>query len=381
MNEITNLDLNKSNKLPIDSDDAESDEENELFKPLPDNPFHLKLKYSNLKKPRYLRECLDGMMLTKTEDNMTNLACTMTAEELIYAHPVPARELAVEFARVLVHIEAPATPYSIEVSKARHRALVAVGVVAPIECARYLTSEFCQSDYSIGQRLSIISAISDIACRLSGLDKTLFKSIEEEKACLTDRVVNDPILFCLTLSNSKSNHVQNDNSNKTSVNKFAQVAGEFFFPLLQSIPQLCSSSIRGTFRHQDASVLASLVAALATLFACARFGSVQSRMASELFDLIPLLHEHCEPAVRRALFIAVGTVVTHLPSSVLSANPQLIFGKKAIGFNNELDLFNDESFILNWLKSSIMNESDTECRQLAKIGLAALCEKCSALTL
>ncbi|KAH8859998.1 Pachytene checkpoint protein 2 like [Schistosoma japonicum] len=142
----------------LDSDDDPNSDSSSMI-PLPS----VSTPNNDNKAPFYLRECLDGMLLSKVEDNRVNIACTLSAEKLIYAHPEAAQELALEFARVLVHIEPPVTPDPEQIARARHRALIAIGVVAPKKCARYLTSEFCQSGYSIGQRMNIISSLTDIA--------------------------------------------------------------------------------------------------------------------------------------------------------------------------------------------------------------------------
>ncbi|CAH8509129.1 unnamed protein product [Schistosoma haematobium] len=312
----------------LDSDD-DPDSDNDSLTPLPS------ISSSNRynKTPFYLRECLDGMLLSKVEDNPVNIACTMSAEKLIYAHPEAAQELALEFARVLVHIEPPVTPDPEQIARARHDALVAIGVVAPKKCARYLTSEFCQSGYSIGQRMNIISSLTDIACKLYG----------GKDALLSQRFSSNH-----QIANNDAVTANNDHKGKTRrfckkrppssyiINKFAPFAGEFFFPLLKSIPQLSLSSAKGPFAHQDASLLASLLASLGTIYACSSLSSVQARMADELINLIPLFHRHPEPAVRRALHIVVGTVITTTPLEILSSKPELIFRNVVYPMEREL---------------------------------------------
>ncbi|CAH8494378.1 unnamed protein product [Schistosoma mattheei] len=349
----------------LDSDD-DPDSDNDSLTPLPS------ISSSNCynKAPFYLRECLDGMLLSKVEDNPVNIACTMSAEKLIYAHPEAAQELALEFARVLVHIEPPVTPDPEQIARARHDALVAIGVVAPKKCARYLTSEFCQSGYSIGQRMNIISSLTDIACKLYG----------GKDALLSQRFSSNH-----QIANNDAVTANNDHKGKTRrfckkrppssyiINKFAPFAGEFFFPLLKSIPQLSLSSAKGPFAHQDASLLASLLASLGTIYACSSLSSVQARMADELINLIPLFHRHPEPAVRRALHIVVGTVITTTPLEILSSKPELIFRKSIFLSGSKKNSV--ESTISSWLKSCSLSDSDAECQLLASNSLSALCER------
>ncbi|KAK4469318.1 hypothetical protein MN116_006882 [Schistosoma mekongi] len=349
----------------LDSDDDPTSDSNSMI-PLPS----ISTPNSDNKAPFYLRECLDGMLLSKVEDNGVNIACTMSAEKLIYAHPEAAQELALEFARVLIHIEPPVTPDPEQIAQARHRALIAIGVVAPKKCARYLTSEFCQSGYSIGQRMNIISSLTDIACKLYGGKEALLS----QKFSSRHQTTNNDVL---TTSNDSEKKIRRFCKKRSPpsyiINKFAPLAGEFFFPLLKSIPQLSLSSAKGPFAHQDASLLASLLASLGTIYACSSFSPVQSRMADELIDLIPLFHRHPEPAVRRALIITVGTVVTTTPLEILSSKPELIFKKSLTLSHNRHS--SDENTISSWLKSCSLSDTDAECQLLASHGLSALCER------
>ncbi|CAL8074712.1 unnamed protein product [Calicophoron daubneyi] len=362
----------------LDSDD-DRDPVNYCFKPLPDRPSAAKSVQSESsmgKKPRYLRECLDGMLLAKPEENQVSVACTLAAADLIYAHPQAARELATDFARVFVHVEPPASPDEAKVATARHDGLVAIGTVAPKECSRYLTNEFCQPTCSLGQRLNILSALTDIACQLSSTFKlpepsaVQLPNTSKAVSIISDRLEQKTRRFC-----------SKPPAKALSTNAFAPYAGEFFFPLFNSLPQVHSNSLGGVFAHQDASLLASLVACLATVYACSRFSPVQTRMAQELLDLAPLLYRHPEPAVRRAVLIATGTVITMTPPTVLSANPQLVLGGSLPGSQKSLAFTSHSDFFLpEWLSSCSSGDADSECRLLAKVGLSALIERVSELS-
>uniref|UniRef100_A0A5K4FBL3 AAA domain-containing protein n=2 Tax=Schistosoma mansoni TaxID=6183 RepID=A0A5K4FBL3_SCHMA len=349
----------------LDSDD-DPDSDSDSLTPLPS----ISSSNCNNKTPFYLRECLDGMLLSKIEDNPVNIACTMSAEKLIYAHPEAAQELALEFARVLVHIEPPVTPDPGQIARARHDALVAIGVVAPKKCARYLTSEFCQSGYSIGQRMNIISSLTDIACKLYGGKEALLSQRFSSNHQITN---NDAVTANNDHKEKNRRFCKKRPPPSYIINKFAPFAGEFFFPLLKSIPQLSLSSVKGPFAHQDASLLASLLASLGTIYACSSLSPVQTRMADELINLIPLFHRHPEPAVRRALHIVVGTVITTTPLEILSSKPELIFRKSVFLFGSTKSSI--ENTISSWLKSCSLSDADAECQLLASNSLSALCER------
>ncbi|KAF5399236.1 hypothetical protein PHET_07507 [Paragonimus heterotremus] len=366
-----------------DSDDDPDPDESPL-EPLPQRPGIPKAVASILSssaKPRYLRECLYGMLSTKPEDNHMRVACFGAAADLIYSHPQSAKELVIDLARVFVHIEPPACPDESRLLTCRHEALVALGVVAPKECARYLTNEFCQPSCSLAQRQNIIAAVADIACHLSS--NQLIGQPNEFVTSLSS-IKKDTIIPLSTTSTlaCKTRRLCSKTTDKPQiVNAFSAVAGDFFFPLLRSIPQLFSSSKSGIFAHQDASLLGSLIATLATLYACSRFSPCQSRMASELIELIPLLYRHSEPAVRRAVLIAMGTVISTTPSSLLNANPHLFLGRSLVlDSTSRVDHLNSPDFFIpNWLKHATADE-DSECQLLARVGLSAFVERVEDLS-
>ncbi|KAA3677736.1 telomere length regulation protein [Paragonimus westermani] len=365
-----------------DSDD-DPDLNEPPLEPLPQRPGIPKAVASVLSsnaKPRYLRECLYGMLSTKPEDNHMRVTCFGAAADLIYSHPQSAKELAIDLARVFVHVEPPACPDESRLLTCRHEALVALGVVAPKECARYLTNEFCQPSCSLAQRQNIIAAVADIACHLSSnqLIGQPNKFVTSLSSISKDTVI--PLSTSSALAHKTRRLCSKVTDKPQTINAFSTVAGDFFFPLLRSIPQLFSNSQSGTFAHQDASLLGSLVATLATLYVCSRFSPCQSRMASELIELTPLLYRHSEPAVRRAVLIAMGTVISTTPSSLLNADPQLFLGRGLALDSMSRDHLDSPDFpIFSWLKSATVDE-DSECQLLASVGLSAFVERVKDLT-
>lgn len=359
----------------LDSDDDPDSDSDKPLKPLPrlacsspqrEDP-------SSIPKPRYLRECLDGMLLSKSEDTFINLQCTEVASQLIRNHPQSARELACEFVRVLVHVEPPAAPDEAKVDADRHSALVSLGVVVPNKCALFLTREFCQSNCSIGQRMRMLSAITDIACEMSMFGQPLSSSQSGINECATllgtisGNLVGKTRRFC---SSPKLL------ARKT--NDFIGVAGDYFFPLLHSVPQLCANSEHGVFAHQDAALLANLCATLATIYACAHLSPQQFRMARDLLDLALTISKHNEPAVRRAALIATGTVITTTPLSLIRSHPELFFDEKSSLTQGSSTL--SCGFVANWLKACATGDLDTECQLLATVGLSALSDRITEMS-
>nr|CAH8827322.1 unnamed protein product [Trichobilharzia regenti] len=275
----------------LDSDD-DPDSDNDSLKPLPST----QCSSHSDKTPHYLRECLDGMLLTKVEDS--------------------------------------------------------------------------KQENSVGRKMYIISCLTDIACELYGGKEALLC----QKLPAKQHVIENDAIQTSEVQKGKTRRFFKKRSPPSAfVNKFSHVAGEFFFPLLKSIPNLSLSSVKGTFAHQEAVLLASLLASLGTMYACSRFSPVQNRMADELLDLIPLFYRHPESAVRRALLITVGTVITTTPLEVLSSRPRLVFRDSLLPYGNNTN--SEDNTLSGWLKSCSVSDTDTECQLLASNGLSALCER------
>uniref|UniRef100_A0A5K3EQI2 Telomere_reg-2 domain-containing protein n=1 Tax=Mesocestoides corti TaxID=53468 RepID=A0A5K3EQI2_MESCO len=296
----------------LDSDD-DPDDEDDKFQPLPPYTSPAPSGWPfRARRPRYLRECLDGLAGARHESdelasNEIALSCFAHAEELIYRHKGCAvDEVAVSFADALLHTEPPACPHTDKVNASRHQALVALAVVSPKRTARYLTGQFVQPGLAVNQRHAIIAALTDATCTL-GSD-------------------------------------------------FVPVAGDFFFPMIRAADGLLGDG-KDVYAHLDDALLARLVGALGTMYACARNSQKLPRMAEGLLALgSHLLTKAHDPAVRRSSLSALGVVLTMTPVVVFAANQQLLFG----------------SNLSEKLLNTFQNDTDPECQNLAGAALSSL---------
>lgn len=304
-------------------------------------------------KPRYLRECLDGMLLSKTEDNCTRLICFAAASDLIREHPGTARELVFDIAGALLHSEPAISSNEISFAESRHSALVALGTVAPKDCSRFLINEFTQSTCSFVLRQTILTVLTDVACELSNVS---IRSLGNKEDYSSLGIASRP--------STQHCHRHASNSRllpKHSVNTFISVAGDFFFPLLNSVSQLHSASQKGYFAHQDVSILTQLIATLGIICACAHSSPIQWRMTHELLELLPIIYRHLDPTVRQSCLLALGTVITTIPSFALfSDNP----------FDSHM-----LSNLMEWLERCCSYDTDDDCKALASVTLSALMDK------
>nr|XP_036861671.1 telomere length regulation protein TEL2 homolog isoform X4 [Manis javanica] len=106
----------------------------------------------NSKAPIYVRDCVEA--LTVSEDGERWEAALRALEGLVFRSPAAAREVSVELAKVLLHLEEKKSVAGFE--GLRQRALVAVTVTDPAQVAEYLTSQFYALNYSLRQRMDIL---------------------------------------------------------------------------------------------------------------------------------------------------------------------------------------------------------------------------------
>ncbi|VEL20783.1 unnamed protein product [Protopolystoma xenopodis] len=391
-----------------DSDDEKDYESNGINQKFPRLPSTRKLLAGGplISKPHYLRECLDGMLLSSVDDNTTVISCILSAGSLIRSHPFASKELAIEFASALIHSEMPPSPDDTKVVAAKHDALVAIGTVAPAKVAPYLTGLLvddvnCRnnlsSQLSFAQKSNILSAITDISCCLAAdsPNKTLMTRATQEK-----------------LNNITNNEEDNLKTKRLIYhrNDFTRYAGIFFFPLASLVPTLADRLASGTaFFHQDDALLARLVATMATIYACCGYDSILPSMAKCMIEVVSGLRSHPEPAVRRSCLTSLGTVLTTTPSIYLddllisfTQLPQPLIRPHLVQVLPDVDIsqlsvcgsmhsqlspmtssslsqISKEMNLFQWLESSVRYEDDSECKILSSACLSILVGKFSNL--
>ncbi|XP_029413626.1 telomere length regulation protein TEL2 homolog isoform X2 [Nannospalax galili] len=196
------------------------------------------------KAPLYIRDCIEA--LTTSVDVEHWEAALQVLEGLIYRSPEATREVSVELAKVLLHLEEKTCVAGFQ--QLRQRALVAVTVKDPAQVAKYLTSQFYSLNYSLRQRMDILDVLTLAAQELSRprhlqrppqnsspgsvtqYSPALAISQPGDAAAPDWRVVVEERIRSKTRRFSKGCPWQELSS---SPNEFNSVAGYFFFPLLQ----------------------------------------------------------------------------------------------------------------------------------------------------
>ncbi|KFM59235.1 Telomere length regulation protein TEL2-like protein, partial [Stegodyphus mimosarum] len=206
---------------------VDSDEELEPYDMSHDVPLE------ETKRPLYIRDCMMGLL--EQENSDWTEQCLKHAEHLIKMNSDTVHEIAVEMTKIVLHME---DKYSIpDFISLRHRILCALIVECPILVAEYLTSQFCEKDYNIRQRLDILEVLAASSQILSRPDvkvsSTNLPNPKEKFEVTTEKqwkVIIDQRI------EAKSRHITKTPRKplpEPQVNRFSAVAGYFFYPLLE----------------------------------------------------------------------------------------------------------------------------------------------------
>uniref|UniRef100_A0A8C0IM89 Telomere length regulation protein TEL2 homolog n=1 Tax=Chelonoidis abingdonii TaxID=106734 RepID=A0A8C0IM89_CHEAB len=290
-----------------------------------------------MKVPVYIRDCIE--VLTGSEDMDKWEATMKVLESLIRRNSATTREVSMELAKVLLHLEEKT--YIEGFVELRKRALVAVTITDAVPVVQYLTSQFYSLNYSLCQRMDILDVsdsplLSSLFCRSSPF---FYLPIHKSPCCTRPnwrRIVDERI-------KSKTRRLAKGQSlvePACGPNKFSSLAGHFFFPLIQNFDRpLVTFDLLG----DDHLVLGRLAHTLAILmyFAAAAMGK-------SLLEFVWALRFHTDSYVRQGLLSAVSSILLSVPSERL------------------LEDMTDEFLeTQSWLADVAEKDPDGDCRRLA----------------
>lgn len=367
--EIVSLSLTKSqlvtstNTHNLDEDDLDSDDDLEPYNMSNDTSAVLD------KSPKYLIDLRDN--LYDTDDPDVFQVSVETCEELI-SRKLPNDDVSIglELLEMLIGLEKKF--YMEHFDRYRLSGCVAICCIFPKECAEYLCREI-HSDigrYSIIKKILMLDILSQTATSLSILTKTIktekenspngpsmpkklvelnneAKRLSETKRIIRERVENKTRRFAKKSSHSFVN---------AQKNRFSDVAGYFFFPLLYGFgKQQMALSTNCALKHDtDNILLTTFLKTISTVTLASQNCPIASKFGPEIFGLCAVLRFHTEPKIRLG--------VLHMIASALLAIPK-----------NELLRYcsNDINETLAWLEQilsfNIVNsEKNDECRETAK---------------
>lgn len=317
----------------------------------------------NTKEPLYIRDCVEA--LTTSEDMERWEASLKALEGLVYRSPSATREVSVELAKVLLHLEEKTCLAEFE--QLRQNALVAVTVTDPEQVAKYLTSQFYGLNYSLRQRMDILDVLV-LAAQALSRPRSLQRLCQHGPPasgtpCPPALAVSQP---GNAVAPSWQAVVEERIRSKTRrfskgcprrelsgvPNEFSAVAGYFFFPLLQHFDRpLVTFDLLG----DDQLVLGRLTHTLASLMYLAVNTTVAMPMGKALLEFVWALRFHVDIYVRRGLLSAVSSVLLSVPT------------ERLLG-----DLPDELLEARSWLADVAEKDVDEDCRELAVRALLLL---------
>ncbi|KAH9490222.1 TEL2, telomere maintenance protein 2 [Bulinus truncatus] len=157
-----NVSVERNTEKNIQDYDLDSDDDLEPYDMSND------VKVTKSAPPKYVRECMEGLICSSDDPDKTEV-CLQHAAALIRRKTTDLDEIAVEFAKILLHLENTHSFDNFLLN--RFSALVALTVNCPHKVAEYLSSQFYERNYSSRQRMDILEVLANAAQELSQPEK------------------------------------------------------------------------------------------------------------------------------------------------------------------------------------------------------------------
>uniref|UniRef100_A0AAY4BGI7 Telomere length regulation protein TEL2 homolog n=1 Tax=Denticeps clupeoides TaxID=299321 RepID=A0AAY4BGI7_9TELE len=304
--------------------------------------------------PRYVRDCLEGLINSDDADRVA--ACLWAAADLLRKNPTVTQEVSTEFTKVMLHLEDKYN--TLNFTSLRHNTMVALTVTDPQPVTDYLTTEFYSLNYNLRQRLDILEVLALSAHELS-------QPITKKPDCTPPAAMvtafdqySDLVHWKQVVEQrirSKTKYISKGPSQappSAQPNRYAPVAGCFFFPLLRNYdrPQVTFDLL-----GSDHMVLSRLLNTLGMLVHLAVNAPVVTQMGKALMDFVWALRFHADQCVRRGVLVCVCAVFMSMPSQ-----------------NLLIELNEDVLDTRTWLADVAETDVDADCRSLAVQSLVLL---------
>lgn len=360
--------ITKPKQIELDSDDDEF----EAY----DDPDDLPSR-NDLKRPKYLLDLIQAFTSKESIEDAEKFELAMKSAEEIVQQQLRDHhsDFAVDLLRIFIQLEKNFYMEE-DFDDLKMKILVEICSIHPKVSANYLTQEFNaeSSNYSTNKRMLMLDVLAETAKKLSKLI-TKPDQLEEEATAPRDQPQNK---LLIKLNEELENRNRKDAQKiirqrliaktrrittrtkapdaNASVNRFSDVAGWFFFPLVHGFGRKQMIFKGGTNLKDDIDVLLMLkfLNTISVLMLCAENSVIVPKMAKEIVSLSVFLRFHEEAKIRLAVLHMVATVILAVPRKVLANE----FAQEINEFMNHLSLI---------VKSSVINhEPDKECRDFAK---------------
>ncbi len=314
----------KSLPIKVEYTDADSDDDLE--------PFDLSndVKVRPARAPLYVRDCMEGLLDAEKADQFE--ICLESAAGLIRKHPSTVKEVAVEFTKILLHLEDKTALLGFELH--RHAAMVALTLSCPVDVSQYLTGQFYERNYNIRQRLDMLEVLGAAAQELAKPDdgksqqgasssvihgNTNGAGVHDSHEELQSKNWQEIVQERIEKKTRRFAKGRQTPAKQAVVNRFAPVAGHFFFPLMANYDKKEPSF---DLLGDDHLLLSRLLYTLGIILHSATHAPVMRQMASALFEFLWAFQYHPEMSVRRAIIFCISMLFLSVDSAILLAEFQ-----------------------------------------------------------
>lgn len=354
--------------MPLDEDDLDSDDDLEPT----DMSHDVAQKHDSA--PKYLVDLRENLLETDDPD-VFEVSLETCAQLITEKLPNDDCRIGLELLKILIDLECKFAMDNFYAC--RTAGCIAICCIIPKEGAEYLCQEFHSeaSKYSISKKVLMLEILSETAKALSRISKPEpphvlpqtaaiaapkklidlkddSKRLDDAKRIIRERVERKTRRFAHKTINPQLNAQRN---------RFADVAGHFFFPLLYGFgkQQLAITSATSSLKYDtDNVLLVTFLNTVATVIFAAQNCPIATKFGPEVFSISSVLRFHAEPKVRLGvLYIIAATFMVAPKDSLLAYS------------------FNDICEVRAWLEQMLSlnilsGEKDTECREMAKHVLA-----------
>ena len=367
-------------QVPLNYEECKIAEQEELdsdddLKPYDETPTE---SYKDaLKRPKYLLDLIHTFTVKENMEDVDKFEMAIEFSEKIINqqaknnHP----DLSVELLRIFLSLEKKI--YMENFEECKMSSLVALTTAHPKECAQFLCQEFNTdiSNYTVSRRILMLDILTDTARKLSKIDdepstpqsNTPNISVSSSKNKLTRKLMEESIDHNrLAAAKTVRERLLKKTRRLTTrtkpagvdgqVNRFNEVAGWFFFPLINGFgkKQLVFSTGTNLKYDTDNLLLTSFLSALSVLMLCAENCVVAPKFAREIFNLSLFLRYHQEAKIRLGVLKVIASVFLAVPGKILNRE-----------FTNELQEL--KAHLENCVQSTVLyKEPNKDCQELAK---------------
>lgn len=361
-----------SNSEPDQLDSDDDDDDLQAYDMSNDKPL------VEEKRPRYLDDLRETLL--ETDDPDVFEQCMISCADLVNEKlPNDITKIGIELLQLLIDLEKRFYMENFEMH--RNSACIAICCIEPKACAEFLCKEIHAEvgQRTIARKVLMLEILSETAKTLSRVDtkpnkpicesirkvtKPMNKLIDESddhekrlkqaKQIISERIAQKTRRFA---------HPTADIFKNAKCNRFADVAGDFLFPLLHGFgkEQLAVYGAKSTLKYDtDHILLMTFLNTVATITFASQNCPIITRIAPEVFQLALVLRFHAEPMIRFAVLQMIAAVLFATPKSVL----QMHF----LNYVQEIQSWLNDCLSFNIIKS----EKSAECFEMAK-HVSALC--------